>query len=84
MTATQFAGKIDLLNTRFAFSVTSWFRSTNRNKLVGGHANSLHLVGLAVDIIVDNPAQAQELTSFAHQLGLLAIVEKDHVHVQAT
>ena len=37
-----------------AFNITSGYRTKNRNKLVGGVANSSHLVGKAADISVQS------------------------------
>lgn len=36
------------------FNITSGYRTKNRNKLVGGVANSSHLVGKAADISVQS------------------------------
>ena len=66
----------------FPFSVTSWIRSEKRNKEVGGLATSYHLSGLAVDIILDNPADKARFIKAAKRLGLDAIDEGDHVHVE--
>lgn len=59
-------------------TVTSWWRSPWHNKEVGGVANSLHMVGLAWDII---PASAENY-SFLKSLGLTVIDEADHLHAQ--
>lgn len=66
----------------FPFSVTSWIRSEKRNKEVGGLVNSYHLFGLAVDVVLDNPADKGRFIKAAKQLGLDAIDEGDHVHVE--
>jgi len=63
-------------------SVTSWLRSKKHNEEVGGHPESLHLVGLAVDVVFDSHGQKMDGIHMAERLGLLAIDEGDHVHVQ--
>ncbi len=63
-------------------SVTSWIRSPSRNKLVGGATNSRHLLGLAVDIVLDD--RASDLAIFkkcAEQLDLWLLDETDHIHI---
>lgn len=36
-------------------SVTSWVRSAARNVVKGGDPQSLHLCGLALDVVFDSP-----------------------------
>ena len=66
----------------FEGSVTSGRRTQKRNKLVGGVEHSLHLVGLAADIVLDEPSKHGELLEACGRLGLRAIDEGDHIHVQ--
>ena len=64
-------------NTR----ASSWWRSVEINRREGGHPNSQHLVGLAVDLVVPE----SEHTLFVEQLlqlGLRFVVESDHIHIQ--
>lgn len=63
-------------------SVISWLRSKKRNRDVGGLDNSLHLVGLAVDVVFDDEKQRRAGMQMAERLGLFAIDEGDHVHIQ--
>ena len=70
------------LRVEFAFSVTSWIRSEIRNKEVGGLATSYHLLGLAVDVVLDSPADKAGFIKDAKRLGLDVIDEGDHVHVE--
>ena len=59
--------------------VTSWWRSVDRNRLVGGNQYSQHLVGLAADAVVrDEPGFVKCLAGH----GLLGLAEGDHVHWQ--
>jgi len=58
---------------------TSWWRSPNENRDVGGFPESQHLLGLAVDLVLDDKQRAVgELVD----LGLTAVNEGTHVHVQ--
>ena len=59
---------------------TSWWRSARQNERVGGDAESQHLLGLALDLVSDEPA---ELVASLREMGLTAVDEGDHVHVQA-
>ena len=62
-----------------AVRVTSWWRTVSRNRSVGGHPESQHLVGTAADACTsDNARAARQLA----QRGLIAIDEGDHVHFQ--
>jgi len=60
-------------------AVSSWYRSPQHNQHVGGDPYSQHLLGLAVDFESDAPQLAVTALS---QLGLVALNEGDHVHVQ--
>lgn len=78
----SFEAKIRMLAITFDFSVTSWMRSRKRNAAVGGVTDSRHLVGLAVDVVLDDPATRDHFTDMATQLRLQVIDEGDHLHVQ--
>ncbi len=84
MDAVVFSTQIVTLGLRYSFSVTSWIRSGARNRRVGGNPNSRHLLGLAVDVVLDRPADTKVFMSDCRRLGLRAIDEGDHIHVQAT
>jgi uncharacterized protein YcbK (DUF882 family) len=58
--------------------VTSWWRNPWKNAEVGGVKNSLHMVGLAWDVIPVNAENRAKLASF----GLTVIDEADHLHAQ--
>jgi hypothetical protein len=81
---TDFAHAVEFLCQQFGGSVTSGHRSAKRNAAVGGVPNSLHLQGLAVDIVLDDPAHHGEFLMACSRLGLRAIDEGDHIHVQVT
>jgi len=78
----RFEDKIRCLALLFELSVTSWIRSKSRNAAVGGAANSRHLLGLAVDVVLDDPGARVFFESHAKTLGLQVIDEGDHLHVQ--
>lgn len=57
--------------------VTSWWRSSARNREVGGRVGrSQHLLGLAVDFEKGTPAEPFQ------RRGFTALDELDHLHVQ--
>lgn len=60
------------------FTVTSWWRTPWHNAEVGGVKASLHLLGLAWDVLPVTDANAIALRS----LGLTVINEGDHLHAQ--
>ncbi len=61
-------------------TATSWWRSPTHNAEVGGHRDSQHLIGTAVDLVTEEPGQlARELARF----GWTTVNEGDHLHVQA-
>jgi len=78
----RFLSAVLALKARFNFSVTSWIRSAERNKKVGGHPNSCHLYGLAVDVVLDDESQAALFLQACERLGLKAIRYQTHIHVQ--
>jgi len=59
---------------------TSWWRDRVLNADVGGHPQSQHLLGFAVDVAVAQPAA---FVAEARAQGLVALDEGTHVHVQA-
>lgn len=62
-------------------TATSWWRSIETNLRVRGDVDSQHLLGLAVDVV----GPYEELQLFlveARGVGLVAIEERTHVHVQ--
>lgn len=65
------------------FRATSWWRSVERNREVGGALYSQHLVGLALDVVPLPGATFREVRAEAIAAGLYAVVEPDHVHLQA-
>lgn len=80
----DFYDKIDIICSMCDCSVTSTHRSHKRNLAVGGHSKSKHLVGLAADLVPDDNIEVvrKSVVDLAHDLGLGALDEEDHVHVQ--
>jgi len=77
-----FLEKVVLLRVLVPFSVTSWIRTPKRNQAIGGHPRSWHLMGLAVDVVLDNPEDTDRLVEAARRFGLDVVVEEDHVHLE--
>ena len=63
-------------------SVKSWIRSEQHNAAEGGVPDSWHLDGLAADITTDDPSRKPFLIVDAAKLGLDAIDEGNHVHIE--
>ena len=49
---------------------------------MGGVGDSLHLVWLAVDVVLDDAVQTEAFVHAARRLGLEVQSEADHVHLQ--
>jgi uncharacterized protein YcbK (DUF882 family) len=81
---TTFCHAVGFLCQTLDASVTSWWRSPKRNAAVGGHANSLHKQGLGCDLVLDDMSSEKrtELVKMATDLGLRALDEGDHIHLQ--
>lgn len=59
--------------------VTSWWRSTDRNRAVGGVMNSKHLFGWAFDVVPVNDITGAKLK----RMGFAKVLnEGDHFHVE--
>jgi hypothetical protein len=65
-------------------SVTSWIRSREHNEKVGGLQRSFHVLGLAVDIVLDDstPERIHSVIDYASQYHLQVIDEKSHLHIE--
>jgi len=70
------------LKLKYEFSITSWGRTRKRNTLIKGTPGSNHLLWLAVDIILDDMKKNVDFEKDADRLGLMAIYEQDHYHLQ--
>jgi hypothetical protein len=78
-----FAHQISDLSARYELSVTSWWRSAKHNAAVGGAPTSLHVKGLAVDVVLDPGEDKAEFLQSVHDVGLHYLDEGDHIHIQA-
>ena len=81
----KFLAKLDKLIAEFdGLSCTSWGRSIQRNRDVGGAAQSGHVLWLAVDLICDEPRHIFHVARRALELGFSG-VELDlgnyHLHL---
>lgn len=79
----MFDAMVDFLAIVFQASVTSGRRTPSRNATVGGKENSRHLCGLGADFVPDLQRDRIPLIMAARRLGLDAIDEGDHIHVEA-
>ena len=78
----KFTEKVEALMGAFPASITSWYRSPKRNKRVGGSSTSMHMLGLAVDVVLDSRSDVKEFIALAKRLRLWTLDEQDHVHLQ--
>lgn len=60
------------------FTVTSWYRGSDRNQLVGGNSDSQHLAGLAIDVAPGTPAVEAALRG----VGFRTVRYATHIHAQ--
>jgi len=63
-------------------SVCSWGRTPKHNQDVGGVENSLHMLYLGCDVVLDDMFKNTVFEKDAGSLGLNAIFEGDHYHLQ--
>lgn len=82
LSVATFLGKITSLAIKYPLSVTSWIRSPLRNITIGGHEFSLHMLALAVDIVLDDMGRKKDFIKDCRRIGLIAVDEGDHIHVQ--
>lgn len=67
---------------KFHGSISSWGRTVKHNKDVGGVVNSYHLIWMGVDVVLDEMLVNPLFESDAKRIGLDAIWETDHYHLQ--
>ena len=83
MSQLEFAAATLALCTDYRCSVTSWIRTVTHNHAVGGVTNSLHISGLAADLVLDNPLDRPRLMIAARAAGLDVVDEHTHIHIEA-
>lgn len=81
--AAAFAWRLRELYKLVPFSVTSWWRTPERNAEVGGVPRSLHREGLAVDCVPGVGVSKEAFYAYLHKVGLYGVIEGDHVHLQS-
>jgi len=64
-------------------TLTSWYRTPERNRAVGGARRSQHLLGLAIDLDTPDPDLVLELADLFGVVALDETATKSHVHLQA-
>lgn len=74
--------KVIPLCYRHGGSVSSWGRTFVRNIQVGGHPQSWHMLWLGIDVVLDDMIQNAAFERDADRLGLKAIFESDHYHLE--
>lgn len=84
MTIAEFVTIVCKICFEYNCSVTSWIRTTKRNAAVGGHSRSRHMTGYGIDLVPDNWDDADAIVQKAHQSGLSALNEGDHIHIQTS
>lgn len=83
MTVGSFCTTVFCLCKLYGGSVTSWARSAAHNKAVKGVANSKHLDGLALDVVLDDAVNQTPFIEACRALKLRAFWDKDHIHIEA-
>lgn len=61
--------------------ISSWYRNPAQNAAVGGRRDSLHLVGLAIDLVGDDDELGQ-VEGIWRAIGFDAVDEGDHLHIE--
>ncbi len=70
MTFTDFCQHVRDAGMRYGGSVISWGRSEKRNKAVGGHVRSFHMLWLAADIVFDTVKGMTDARAHLQRMGL--------------
>jgi len=84
MTIGGFWLEVAFLTGKFNASVTSGHRTVDRNRLVGGAPDSMHLAYKAADLVLDDNATKDDLILAAKGAGLFVLDEtaqKNHIHL---
>ncbi len=82
MSPIDFIWKVLLLCYKWDGSVSSWIRTRKHNQAVGGVVNSYHQIGLGCDVVLDSPGGDLEFQADCAAMGIKAIWEGDHWHLQ--
>ncbi len=82
MDLATFAVLVATYRRAFNGSVTSWGRSADRNKALGGVPNSRHLYDLAADVVPGPGFTDDRRTGYGARLELWVLVEGTHDHLE--
>jgi len=85
VTIGEFWGHVTTLCNIYDGRVSGGPRSPHHNRILGGVANSFHLVGLAADLVLRDWHDIAALVTTADRLGIRVIdevLEKGHLHLQ--
>ncbi len=84
MTAHEFLDAKMALSASFRFRETSGFRCRewNADPLIGGAKTSQHQYWLGADIVLWPGENAQAFMKQARRMGVRAVDEGDHIHLQ--
>ena len=82
MDSIEFAMRCLLVCLKWRASVTSWGRTVKHNEGVGGDTNSLHLLWLGMDVVLDLMEKNTEFEKDCAKLKIVAIHKSDHYHLQ--
>ena len=78
----DFVKRVLHVRLKWGLSVTSWGRTPAHNKAVGGVEGSLHMMWTGLDVVLESPGQNIEFEKDCSSVGLHAIYEVDHYHLQ--
>jgi hypothetical protein len=78
----DFAKRVLHVRMKWDFSVTSWGRTPKRNVFVKGVTGSLHMMWTGMDVVLDDQLKNVDFEKDCASVGLQAIYEQDHYHLQ--
>ena len=70
------------ITQEYGCSITSYFRTPQRNELVGGVENSKHLKAEAIDCVLDDRNLNVDLYLAVTEMGYDMIVYPTHIHIE--
>jgi len=82
MGPSDFIDVVILVCSKHRGSVASWGRTPKHNKDVGGVEGSIHMLWLGCDVVLDEMKKNLEFEKDCRVVGLVAIFEGDHYHLQ--
>jgi len=84
MTPGQMYDALLVYAMRWPFSITSGYRTIQRNAAVGGGSNSRHMLGLAFDLVFDTALDGSDCRAAMRDdhPEWDVIHESDHTHIE--